>query len=216
MDDIPGTAEQKVSLMLLERIDALTDLVNKPELPDAIEYYEDRYERNYVCFLCICLKPSCNTAKIYYDYICQHLYRQSNIDRFATDVPNYWKPIPLMLNMLVYFKKKESVKKFVYKLYKVIKEETESIKVQCLSHRTEITYYECLVAAGQQEIEVGKLLFGEEERLECDAPRLEHDCLTGYDIKGTKDFKNWPELLRVRVYCESRGEVIARNLYNKR
>lgn len=225
MDDIPGTVEQKFSLMLLERIDTLTDALNKQEkalntlishlppdnLPRKIEHHEDMYDRHMLCFISITLKTNDDNT---YTIIRQHLYNDSNVERFAPflynnkDLYESVETSGMTIQMLVYFEKKECISRFALNLYNVIEKGVDSMVVHNLSHRLDILYYECLLAACQQDKHVSELRFGTEERLECDAPRLEDEpYLVGYDVEGTREFMSWKSMMRERYRCERRGEL---------
>lgn len=94
--DIPGTVEQKFSLMLLERIDRLTDELERtkqelvktkerlpPDIPDDVTL-KDPYERSNVYFMRLNVKIQGDIVSIvkklpYVDYVCHYTCETRNL-----------------------------------------------------------------------------------------------------------------------------------------
>lgn len=198
MDDIPGTAEEKFCLMLLERIDALTDAFNRqekelrelkeylppPKLPNDIHVTHDLFESFETCYVRVKVEERIPLREVlqeidnvsYFGYHECETKTLFTILQDGTVAGKYEKRPPykepnwtgMTYQLIVYFQKKEFMRKFALTLHKGLKTKLQSsaiidIYVQGLTDGVDKTFLECLMSASQQDKNVEDLEYGEHD-----------------------------------------------------
>lgn len=159
MDDIPGTAEQKFCLMLLERIDALTDAFNKqekelhelkeylppPRLPTGVYVSHNRFESFETCYVRLKVEARVPLREVvqemdnvscfgYHECETKNLFtilRDGSIVGKYDKHPPYKEPdwTDMTYQLIVYFSKKDFMRRFALALHKGLKAKLPSLAI---------------------------------------------------------------------------------------